>query len=82
MPDLLDDVQANVDAFNESALKAQLKSSQPDKPYDEDEGVVECEECGVEIPTQRRKLSGSVLCTKCKEFEDRMKKMRRNRGEM
>jgi RNA polymerase-binding transcription factor DksA len=79
--DILDEVAENVDTFNETALKQQLESTKPKKPYEDDEEEMECAECGAPIGRQRRKTTGDDLCVECRKWEDRVKSIRRNRGE-
>lgn len=67
--------------YNRIAIDAQAEASKPDLAYEEGEDPLECEECGVTVPTIRRRQTGSILCVDCKNWQDKVAKMRKIRGE-
>lgn len=67
--------------YNKIAIYAQVEASKPDLAYEEGEEPICCEECGVTVPTIRRRQTGSILCVDCKNWQDKVAKMRKIRGE-
>lgn len=65
MGDDIDRAAELTDKYNKEALEVHTELSSPDKEFSEDEGIVECDECGVDIPTSRRRATGSLLCVDC-----------------
>ena len=81
MADEFDKASETEMLFNQLSLEAQQEASKQKLTYREGEDPYECDECGVIIPTSRRQLTGEVLCVDCKQWDDKVKKMKRIRGE-
>ena len=79
--DINDSASRLTELFTEEALKIQAEKNKPQLEYQEDEGQLECDECGISIPSQRRRLTGSLLCAECKSWGDYEKQVRKLKGE-
>ena len=79
--DINDSASRSEELFNEEAIKAQKDRAKPEREFQEDEGQLECDECGVPISSQRRRLTGSLLCADCKSWMDHENRVKRMRGE-
>lgn len=52
----------------------QLQASISSRPQFDKESELDCEDCGVEIPAQRRALGGVTRCVQCQiNFEAKQK---------
>ena len=66
--------------FTEMSLQKQIEDNKPPREYEEGE-IYACEDCDCDMPIERAKR-GYSLCIDCQMYEDKLKKIKKIRGEL